>query len=178
MKELFDFLMQHPHETKSVQVRKGDHIIEEKFECKNDQIVCELRCCTTDKPDSHGEVTVDFYVSRFKTEHRAGFADLIVPTAVNGKGIGTALMLESIELIRAFKDYFGMSGTEIEIVLSGWLSDADKHNNWPRSVPFYEMVGERAGVKCYFDIGSDPTRYTAAAFLEKANKDGHVRYII
>ena len=85
-------------------------------------------------------------------------------------------MLCVIQVIKDFKEYYSINDT---VELKGWLSFADKEiGNWNNSVPFYENVGKKAETECYFTIKNDEQHYSAEEFLEKANEDGYINYLV
>lgn len=155
---------------------KDDFLIVESLTGKLERIDGEIRCGL--KKDKFWNGTVDIHVDidRFKNEKRAGFGELAVPARINNNGVGTMLMLCLIDIIKEMKEFYSI---DEKVLVSGWLSMADQQNgNWQRSVPLYEKVGQLAKVDSYFDIGENSDKLTASEFLERANEDGYIRYLV
>ncbi len=174
--EFIDFINNHPFESRKAKDEKEGFYLEESFEKKGERIEGEIRCGNDDKLLWHGSVEVYFDIEKLKKEHHAGFGYLEVPSRIANRGIGKNLMLQVIDIIKKFKEYYSISET---VAVSGWLSTADKENgNWNKSVPLYEKVGRLADVESYFTIKDDDKRYTASEFLQKANTDGSITYLV
>lgn len=167
---------EHPFEKLHSKELQDKFWIEEVFTNKDSSINGEIRCGIQGDDFWRGEVDVNIDIDRFINEHHAGFADLVVPTRINNKGIGTKLMLCAIGAIREFKTYYGINDI---VTVTGWLSTSDKQNgNWNKSVPLYEKVGKLADVESYFTIKDDENHYTAEEFLSRADVDGYIVYVI
>ena len=165
-----------PYEKKTYKYLDGKFWIEEKFVYKDNRIDGEIRCGIQEDRFWCGSVEVHIEIEKFKNEHHAGFGCLAVPDRIQRQGIGTKLMLSVIEEIKVFKDYYSINDT---VVISGWLSTEDKRNrNWEDSVPLYERVGTLANVECYFTINNDAAHYNATTFLDTADDDGYILYMI
>lgn len=175
-REFIESINDHPFERQKAKEEKFDFYIEESFEKKGDCIEGELRCWKKDNQFCYGSVEIYFNIEKFQKELHAGFGYLEVPLRIANQGIGKTLMLHVIKVIKKFKEYYSISET---VTLTGWLSRADKENgNWNKAVPLYEKIGKLAEVECYFTIKDDDQYYTAAEFLEKANIDGGITYLI
>lgn len=174
--DFIECIINHPFEKQKAKNKKDGFYLEESFEKKGERIEGEIRCGNEAKLLWSGSVDVYFDIENLKKEHHAGFGFLEVPSIIANRGIGKTLMLQVIDAIRAFKEYYSVSET---VTLSGWLSTFDKENeNWNKSVPLYEKVGQLAGVECYFIIKDDDQQYAASEFLNKADTDGNIVYLV
>lgn len=136
-----------------------------------------IKCFDKEKMFPFGSVDVSVMTNNIQTEHKCIFENLIVPTQISRRGIGTALMLKVLDYFKVVKRYYGIKE---EMQVSGWLSKADNPNNWNRSLPLYEKVGRLSGLKTLFVI-IDNGYATASVeeFLEKVgSSEGRVVYYV
>lgn len=172
-REFINYLKDHPYEKQNIQTGNEKFEIQEIFEKKGDCVEGTI-CCA--KQCWKGSVEVFINIKEFPKERKTGFRCLTAPAQILGQGIGKILMLCVIQVIKDFKEYYSINDT---VELKGWLSFADKEiGNWNNSVPFYENVGKKAETECYFTIKNDEQHYSAEEFLEKANEDGYINYLV
>ena len=170
-------IINHPCEKQESEIIKDGFRIKESFKINTSEYISGIiKCSLSDNEYYAGDVEVYFDVNKVKKEHRAGFGYLEVNTKDQRQGIGTMLMLQVIEVIKTLKNFYMINNP---ITVSGWLSTTDKENgNWKKAIPLYASVGRMINTECYFIIKNDKNRYSAEEFLEKANTDGFVYFVV
>ena len=173
-REFINYLKDHPYEKQNIQTGNEKFEIQEIFEKKGDCVEGTI-CCA--KQCWKGSVEVFINIKEFPKERKTGFRCLTVPAQILGQGIGKILMLCVIQVIKDFNP--------------SWESDRDPYEAFMDAMSFAQDVflnrldsimdaldGKKAETECYFTIKNDEQHYSAEEFLEKANEDGYINYLV
>lgn len=174
--EIFDIINDQFNE-KTYEYFDNGYYFKETHVCYGESkaIKTEINCSCEEDMLISGWVNINIDINKILENHVVGFGCLEVPIRIQNRGIGTALMLKVIEVTRIFKEYYKID----EIELIGSLSQTDCQNdNWKNSIPFYEKVGQKAGVITKFNIkNQNKVVSTKEEFFREVGKsDGEINY--
>ena len=139
---------------------------------------CNTHCFEDEKSYSSGEVDISIMIKSEGDMLEVSFDNLLVPSWLNDKGIGTTLMQSVFNNVRSLKNYYGIKN---EVLVTGKLSKYDNNKTfWGRSIPFYEKTGQLMGIKTRFQIVNTNMTVESSEkfFAEVGDSDGKVIYYI
>jgi len=173
-----EYLLEHPYEKRVLEYVDEVYILEEHFEYNGNSIKGQINCFIDDKKMICVDVEISINIQNFQSMRDARFGWLEVPYRIQNKGIGNKLMLRVIETIEVFKLFYNIHE---EVMVSGWLSQADKINgNWRVSLPLYEKVADNLGIRCYFQARDTEKKYLSyREFMDNVGSgDGDVCFVV
>ena len=178
-KKKIEEIINEPYKKITYEYFYNEYYIKEAYEYRKElkKIMIEIRCSLREEKSFNGWVDVTIDINNILENHVVGFGWLQVQTPVQNKGIGTTLMLKVIEIMKVFKEYYQVD----ELKLSGWLSQTDgQDGNWKDSIPFYEKVGQKAGVMTKFYIKNQDKAVSTKEefFKEVGDSDGEINYYL